>query len=97
MRLIVRWGVAISVSLGVFGLAWWVCHAVVGLDESETLAMAGAALTIALALVAWWAPRQPAAESGGGGIQVTQSVRARRDAYVAGRDQEVVIHRHPDE
>ena len=57
MRLIVRWGVAISVSLGAFGLAWWVCQAIVGLDEDETLAMAGAALAIALAVAAWWAPQ----------------------------------------
>lgn len=99
MRLIVRWGVAISVSLAVFVLAWWVCQAKAGLDEGAALGVAGAALAVVLAVSAWWVPRQTPNDfpddSVAGKKQVRQSVRARRDAYVSGRDMTVDIHRRP--
>jgi hypothetical protein len=97
MRVFVRWSIAVSVSLAAFALTWWVCQAVADLDEAKALGVAGAALTVVVAVAAWWAAREPSGGSADGGAQVRQSVRARRDAYVAGRDQNIVIHRRPDE
>jgi hypothetical protein len=97
MRLVVRWGVAVSVSLAAFAVSWWVCQAVAGLGEAKTLAVAGAVLTVVLAVATWWAARERPGRSGTAGVQVSQSVRAGRDAYTAGRDQTVNIRRRPGE
>ncbi len=97
MRLVVRWGVAVSVSLAAFAMSWWVCQAAAGLDEAKTLAVAGAVLAVVLAVAAWWAARERPGRSGNAGVRVSQSVRAGRDAYTAGRDQTVNIRRRPGE
>jgi hypothetical protein len=97
MRLVVRWGLAVSVSLATFMVSWWVCQAVVGLDEGKALGVAGAVLTVVVAVAAWWAARERPSGSASAGMWVSQSVRARRDAYTAGRDLKVNIHRRPDE
>lgn len=75
-----------------FALSWWACQALAGLDEGGALGVAAAVLAVVLAVAAWWATREPAA---GRGPQVRQSVRAGRDAYVAGGDMH--INRRPGE
>jgi hypothetical protein len=95
VRVIVRWGVAIAVSLAVFALAWWTCQTKVGLDEGEALGVAGAALAIVLAVAAWWATRRIPDDSANGKTQVRQSIRA-GTAYVVGKGT-INIHRRPGE
>jgi hypothetical protein len=97
MRLVVRWGFAVSVSLAAFAVSWWVCQAGVGLDEGKALGVAGAALTVVLAVAAWWAAREQPGGSADAAVRVRQSVRARRDAYTAGRDMKIINHRRPSE
>ena len=63
MRLVARWGVVVVVSAAGFALTWWVCQALIGLDEGVSLGVAGAVLAVLLAVAAWWAPRE--ARSGG--------------------------------
>jgi hypothetical protein len=89
MRLIVRWGVAIAVSLAMFALSWWACQSLAGLDEGGALGVAGAVLAAVLAVAVWWATREPQGGPGEGRARVSQRVRAGRDAYVAGRDMNV--------
>jgi len=101
MRLVVRWGVAIAVSLAAFAVSWWVCETVAGLDEGTAIGVAGATLAVVLAVAAWLATREHSRDTsdrgGGVGLRVKQSVRAGRDAYVAGEKQTVINYRHPGE
>ena len=99
MRLVARWGVAVVVSAAGFALTWWICGKLIGLDEGESLGVAGAVLAVLLAVAAWWAPR--GADSGGaadgsGGRRLVQKARAGRDAYVAGRDMTVKQRRRDE-
>jgi protein-S-isoprenylcysteine O-methyltransferase Ste14 len=94
MRLVVRWAIAVSVSSAAFAVSWWVCQAAVRLDEPKTLAVAGAVLAVVLAVTAWWAARE---HTGNAGVRIKQSIRARRDAFTAGRNQTVNIRRRPGE
>ena len=96
MRLVVRWGVATSVSLAMFALSWWTAQSLARLDEGAALGVAGAVLAAVLAVAAWWAAREPAGGTGKGETRVSQSVRAGRDAYAAGRDMNVFNNR-PEE
>ena len=91
MRLVVRWGVAVVVSAAGFALAWWVCGKLIRLDEGVSLGIAGAVLTVLLAVAAWWAPR--GADSGGSGSVGSRLVQKAR----AGRDQTIINYRRPDE
>lgn len=87
MRLVARWGGAVTVSVAGFALAWWVCWEGIRLDEGISLGIAGATLAVLLTVAAWWAPRGvDSAGSDGSGKRLTQKARAGRDAYVAGRD-----------
>jgi high-affinity Fe2+/Pb2+ permease len=99
MGLVARWGVAAAGSAAGFALAWWVCQEEMRLDEGVSLGIAGAVLAIVLAAAAWWAPRGAGSvESDGGGRQrLSQKARARRDVYMAGRDQKIVNYRDRDE
>jgi hypothetical protein len=98
MRLVARWGVAVVVVSSGFALAWWVCQEQIGLDEGISLGIAGAVLAVLLAVAAWWAPR--GADSGGSGgsgeRRLVQKARARRDVYMAGRDQTVNHYRRDE-
>jgi hypothetical protein len=91
VRLLVRWGAAVVISACAFAAAWWACQVGLRLDEGVSLGVAGAVLAVVLAMAGWWAAREkPAAEhSAGGGVRVSQKVRAGRDANVASRDQEI--------
>jgi hypothetical protein len=88
----VRWGVAVGLSVAAFALGWWVCARPFHRDEGISLAVAGAALAIVLAVGGFWAALEPkGSQSGDGGSSgdgwtVTQDVKAGEDAYVAGRD-----------
>jgi high-affinity Fe2+/Pb2+ permease len=88
MKLVGRWGVALTGSLAGFALAWWICAKLIRADEGISLGIAGAVLAVLLAVAAWWVPR--GADSGGpdgsGGRGLAQKARAGRDVYVAGRD-----------
>ena len=97
MRLVVRWGVALAVSVAGFGLAWWVCEGLIGLDEGVSLGIAGAVLAVLLAVAAFWAPRgaDGGGSDGGGGQRLRQQARAGRDVYLAGRDM-TIDQRHRD-
>jgi hypothetical protein len=98
MRLVGRWGVVVGVAAAGFALAWWVCQGLIGLDESDSLAIAGAVLAVLLAVAAWWAPRgADGGGSDGGGGRLVQRARAGRDVNMAGRDQTIVNYRRPDE
>ena len=94
MRLVVRWGVAIAVSLAAFAVSWWICETVAGLDEGTAIGVAGATLAVALAVAAWLAtrehPRGTSDRNKGMRLWIKQSVRAGRDAYVAGKEQTVI-------
>lgn len=57
----VRWCVVIAGSLVVFGATWSLCQYVAGLDSDTSWAIAGAVLAVALAVLAWWAGREPRA------------------------------------
>ena len=98
MRLVARWGVTVAVSAAGFALAWWVCQELIGLDEGISLGVAGAVLTVLLAVAAWWAPRgadRGEADSSGG-RRLVQKARAGQDVYMAGRDM-TINDRHRDE
>ena len=94
MRLAVRWGFAVGLSVAGFALTWWVCQEWAGLDEGTAQVVAGAVLAVVLAVAGWWAAR----ESPGGGVGgVKQKTIAGRDAYTAGGNQTFITHRPPDE
>ena len=99
MRLVARWGVAVVVSAAGFGLAWWVCEKLIGLDEGVSLGIAGAVVAVLVAVAAWWAPRgaDSGGADGGGGRRLVQKARTGRDANLAGRDQTVINYRDRDE
>jgi tetratricopeptide (TPR) repeat protein len=54
-----RWCVAIAGSLAAFGGTWYLCQSFAGLDPGTSWAIAGAVLAVALAVLAWWAGREP--------------------------------------
>src|SRR6266851_5910339 len=58
MRLVARWGLAITVSAAAFAVSWWVCQEQVHLDESAALGVAGAVLAVVLAVAGGWAARE---------------------------------------
>jgi tetratricopeptide (TPR) repeat protein len=62
-----RWCVAIAGSLAAFGGAWYVCQYSAGLDPGTSWAIAGAILGVALAVLGWWAAREPGGPSRAGG------------------------------
>lgn len=83
----VRWGVAVCLSLAAFSVGWWVCAALLHRDEAISLGIASAAVAIVIVIAGWWAGLElPGKEPGGGAAKVNQRVRAKRDAYIAGRD-----------
>jgi hypothetical protein len=59
MRTPTRWTVAITGSLAVFAASWATCRYLAGLDTPTSLAIAAAPLAVALAVLAWWAAREP--------------------------------------
>ena len=98
MRLVARWGVAVMVSAAGFALAWWICGKLIGLDEGVSLGVAGAVLTVLLAVAAWWAPKgADGGESGDSGRRLVQKARAGRDVNMAGRDQTIIRDPRRDE
>jgi high-affinity Fe2+/Pb2+ permease len=98
MRLVARWGGAVVVSAAGFGLAWWVCQEQIRLDEGVSLAIAGAVLAMLLAVAAWWASQGADSEGpDGSGGRLTQTARAGRDVYIAGRDQTIINRRRRGE
>ena len=86
MKLFARWGVAVLLSVAGFAVAWWVCQRQIRLDEGISIGIAGAVLTVMLAVAAWWAPRGGDDSAGGEGLLVRRA-RAARDVNMAGRDQ----------
>jgi hypothetical protein len=82
-----RWSVAVALSVAVFAFGWWVCARLLHRDEGISLGIASAALAIVVVIAGWWAGRElPGKDSGDRARNITQRVRAGRDAYVAGRD-----------
>jgi len=68
-----------------------------GMHEGKALGVAGAVLTVVVAVAAWLAARERPGDSTGTGAWVSQSVRARRDAYTAGRDLKINARSRPGE
>ena len=98
MRLVVRWGLAVVVSVAAFASAWWVCQERIGLDEGAALGVAGAVLALVLAVAGWWAARErPDSDSDVRRPRVVQKARAGGDVNQAGRDQVVINHERRDE
>jgi hypothetical protein len=98
MRLAIRWGLAVVVSIAAFVGAWWACQERIGLDEGAALGVAGAALAVVLAVAGWWAVRErPGSDSGAGVHRVVQKARAGGNVSMAGRDQVIVNHERRDE
>jgi hypothetical protein len=98
-RLVVRWGLAVGISLAAFALTWWLCQELAGLHEDAALGVAGAVLAVVLAGAGWWAGRE---RLGGPGSNATdpplvQKGRAGRDVNIAGRDQTIINYRRPDD
>lgn len=85
-----RWGIAVAGAMAGFALAWWVCARLVKLDEGVSLGIAGAVLTLVLAVAAWWAPQgaDDGAENSNG-RKLVQKARAGRNVYQAGRDMKI--------
>jgi hypothetical protein len=83
MRLVVRWSIAAVVSLAAFVGSWWVCEAVARLGAGTALGIASAVLAVVVAVAGGWAVRDPpcgagdANGSGGAGVRVQQSMRAK--------------------
>jgi hypothetical protein len=98
MRLVARWGLAITVSAGAFALTWWACQEQARLDEGAALGVAGAALAVVLAVAGWWAGRERP-DGAGSAVppRVVQKARGGRDVNVAGRDQTIINYRRRDE
>lgn len=98
MRLVARWGLAITISAAAFALSWWVCQERVRLDETVALGVAGAVLVLVLAVAGWWAAREPRGEghTGGAWQWVVQKVRAGRDVNIAVRDQTINNYQRRD-
>jgi hypothetical protein len=59
MRALLRWTTAIAGSVAVYAASWVVFRYLVGLDNGTALAIAGVPLAAALAVLAWWAAREP--------------------------------------
>ena len=64
MRWVARWVLAITVSVTAFAVSWWLCQGSIGLDEGAALGIAGAVLTVVLAVAGWWAIREQPNRSG---------------------------------
>ena len=95
-----RWSLAVVGSGAAFVVTWWACQDQARLDETVSLAVAGAVLVLVLAVAGWWASREHlgADDSAAGERRVVvQKVRAGRDANVAGRDQTIINYRRRDE
>jgi hypothetical protein len=73
MRALIRWTVAVAGSLAVFAASWAVCQYLAGLESGTSLSIAGALLAVVLALLGWWAAREPAVESGLSGERIQPS------------------------
>lgn len=99
MRMVARWGVAVTVSALAFALSWWICQRQVHLDEGGALGVGGAVLAVVLAVAGWWAAREhPGGVSHAAtGRRVVQKARGGRDVNIAGRDQAVINYRRRDE
>lgn len=69
MGMLGRWAVASAGSLAAFAASWAVAYYPVGLDNGVALGIAGAVLAVALAVLAWWAAREP------GGLPAGQAGR----------------------
>lgn len=54
-----RWLIAVSASLAVFALSWAICRYPAGIDTGSAAAVAGALLAVTLAVLGWWAAREP--------------------------------------
>jgi hypothetical protein len=81
----VRWGLALLLSVAAFAFAWWVSAKLMGLNEGASIGVASAVLALVLAVAGWWAAREGPDRDGS--VSVYQKVRAGRDAYTAGRNQ----------
>lgn len=55
-----RWSLAIAASLAMFVGAWYTCERLARLDSAASWAIAGVAFAAALAVLSWWAAREPA-------------------------------------
>jgi hypothetical protein len=98
MRLVARWGTVVVVSMAAFALSWWVCRQLIRMDEASSLGIAGAVLTLVLAVTGWWAPQVPGNEgSHAARWWLIQKARAGRNVNLAGRDQMIIYTRGSDE
>ena len=59
MRALAQWTVAVAGSLAIFAASWAVCHYAARLDNGTSLGIAAAPLAVALAVLGWWAGREP--------------------------------------
>jgi hypothetical protein len=98
VRLVLRWGVAVTVSTAGFVLAWWMSQKLIRLDEGAALGIAGAVLATVLTVAGWWAAREAdSGRSDSSRRRPVQKARAGRDVNMAGRDQTVINFQRRDE
>jgi hypothetical protein len=60
VRTLARWTTAVTGSAAVFAGSWYACQDLAGLDSGTSGLIASAALVLTLAVLAWWAAREPA-------------------------------------
>jgi hypothetical protein len=98
-RVVIRWGLAVAISVAAFAAAWWVCQEEIPLDEGTALAIAGAVLALVLAVVGWWAAREDSGQDSSGVTRrpAVQKARAGRDVNIAGRDQTIINYQRRDQ
>ena len=63
MRATVRWGIAITGSLGVFATSFALCRYPARLNDGAAWAIAGAALAVTIAVLGWWAAHDSSSPS----------------------------------
>jgi hypothetical protein len=83
MRALARWSAAAAGSLAVFAACWAVCRYGAGLDTGTSLGVAAAPLAVALAVLGWWAAREPVRLAGAEG-SITAEATGQRSEAVAG-------------
>jgi hypothetical protein len=83
MRALARWSAAAAGSLAVFAGCWAVCRYGAGLDTGTSLGVAAAPLAVALAVLGWWAAREPVRLAGAEG-SITAEATGQRSEAVAG-------------
>jgi hypothetical protein len=93
MRFMFKWTIAVAGSAAGSVLAWWVCERPLRLDEATALAVAGAVLTVLLAVTGWWAARERREGGTSASRSLVQTGKAGRDLNIAGRDQTIITDR----